>query len=105
MLPPLASTEELEARLPEPLAEDEVARAEAVLVDASTLVRAEAGGNTWVTDGELDDDVPDTIVIVTLTAARRAFLNPDGIRQETLGDHSITHGASGDVFLTKAEKD
>lgn len=103
MLPPLASIDDLQARLPETIAESDEARAEAVLEDASTLVRAEAG-TTWVTDDELDEDIPDIIVIVTLAAARRGFLNPDGFTQETLGDHSVSYGARGAVYLTAEEK-
>jgi hypothetical protein len=104
MLPALASIEDLEARLQGGLAESDQARAQAVLEDASTLVRRVAG-STWVEDEALVDDVPDVVIVVTLAVAKRAFLNPDGIRQESLGTHSVTYEGANGVFLTDDERD
>lgn len=104
MLPALATVEMLNGRLSEPAeGDDDLSRAQAALEDASTLIRSETA-TTWVTDGALDDDVPDVVVMVTLAVARRAYLNPDGIRQETLADHSVTYGGTGAVYLTGAER-
>lgn len=102
MLPPLASLEDLQARLPETIGDVDEPRAEAALQDASALVRAEAG-TTWTTNGELDADVPDIIVTVTLAVARRAYLNPEEARQATIGGYSVTYGPGG-TFLTEDEK-
>lgn len=106
MLPALASLDDLLVRLgstEDELTDVELARAQAALDDSSTLVRTEAG-KTWVTDDELDEDIPDVVVMVTLSVARRGLLNPDGYRQETLGDHSVTYGGPDSLYLTDAEK-
>lgn len=105
MLPPLASIEQFDSRLPGGLSTVDGARAEATLEDASALVRAEAG-QTWVDDaGELTD-VPDICVSITLAAAKRAFVNPDMLRSEAIQDYQVAFGSSSpDVYLTKAERD
>lgn len=104
MLPPLATSEELSARLGHGFDGDEVLRADAILDDASTLVRSEAGF-TWVDEEEALEDVPDVAVTVTLAAAQRAFRNPDGLLGETLGSYSYraADGTLPGVYLTEAE--
>lgn len=105
MLPPLASLEQFDARIPGGVSEEDEARAGAVLEDASTLVR-DAAGRTWVDadTGELET-VPDAVVAVTIAAARRAFVNPDMVSSESIQDYSATFAsASSDIYLTKAER-
>jgi hypothetical protein len=105
MLPALASVSDLEARLgldPETLTDGELARARAALADASALVRLESG-KTWVDDlGVLT--APDALIRVTLSAAQRNYVNPDGIVQETVGPFArrLSDQSTG-VYLTKEE--
>lgn len=104
MLPSLAPLLELKYRIPGGIATEDEPRAEAALADASALVRDEAG-KTWMTDGELDADIPDRIVSITLAAAKRAYVNPDGVRSESIDGYSTDYStASPDVYLTSAEK-
>lgn len=103
-LPPLSTVEELERRVGKPIPEGaERDRALALISDASTLVRHEAG-RTWVdAEGELlADDVPDMAVVVTLAAAQRAWYNPGGVESTQVGAVSIRFG---DVWLTAIERD
>ncbi len=106
MLPPLASLEALSLRLGVTLAGAEADRAGAILDDASALVRSEAG-REWVDDEVVLLDVPAVVESVTLAAAYRAFRNPDGVAQTSLGDASI-HYDRGDgqaaVYLTRDER-
>jgi hypothetical protein len=93
----LASLEELQARLPRTIASAQEDRAQACLDDASTLVN-DAGGEEWT---ELT--IPATAKVVVLTAAKRAFLNPEGLTSAALGD--ATHRfANSSVYLTKEER-
>ena len=74
------------------------------MADASALVRAVAD-KTWVTDGEVDEDVPDIVVSITLAAAKRAFVNPDGERSVAIDGYSTDFAnASPDVYLTAKEE-
>lgn len=101
-LPPLASLDDLEVRLPDHIEGNDVARAEAALIDASALVRTEAG-KTWANDdGDELVDVPDIIVTITVAVARRGFLNPEGYQQETSGDHTVMLSSS--IYLLDDEK-
>lgn len=104
MLPPLALVDDFAARTPGGVAASDRDRVEALLKDASTLVRIEAG-TTWVNDAGDLEGVPDVAVVVTIAAARRAFANPDGVVRESAGSFSQTlSNASPDVYLTVAEK-
>ena len=104
-LPSLAAVEDLAARLPGGIAAADEDRAQAVLDDVSALVRAEAETD-WVDDQDALDGVPDVVVTVTLAAARRAWLNPDGKVSETIGSYSYraADGATTGVYLTEEEK-
>lgn len=105
-LPALADLEALAARLPGGIAEADEPRAQAALDDASALIRAEAGED-WVTDtDELDtDELPDVAVTVCLAAARRAFVNPDGVTSEAIDGYQTQYrNDSADVYLTRAER-
>lgn len=79
----LAPVSALETRLGRLLSGAERERAEAVLADVSELVR-DAGRRSWTAE-----TAPATAVVVTVGAARRVFLNPDGYAQEALGDASV----------------
>lgn len=96
MLDALASLEQLGERM---AIADETA-ALAALVDASALVRAEAG-LTWE-----DEDPPDVIVVIVLAAAARGLRNPDGAEAEGIGTYNVRHAAStlGGVWLTTNER-
>lgn len=101
-LPALATLEQLEVRTPGGLTD--TSRAQAALDDASAMVRSIAG-KTWTTEGELDEDIPGIVTVVTCAAARRVLANPDGLTQEGIDDYSYSiANASPDVYLTKAER-
>lgn len=105
MLPLLASVDQLEARMSERLETTDMIRAEALLEDASALIRQEAGED-WVDDnGELAE-VPDIIVTVTVAVARRALTNPDQLQSESISSdaYSYTRTNSSDVYLKAAER-
>ncbi len=106
MLPPLASVAALELRLGVSLAGTEADRAGAILDDASALVRSEACRD-WLDDEGALHDVPAVVESVTLAAAYRAFRNPDGVSQTSLGDASVSYDR-GDgqaaVYLTRDER-
>lgn len=107
MLPAFATVEALGVRLPEGIPAGDEPRAQAALDDVSTLIRSIAGVDWVDTDNpaELADDLPDIIVTVTLSAARRVLDNPDGIQQESIDNYSRTLvNPSGDVYLTANEK-
>lgn len=109
VLPPLAPVADLAARLgrdPDSLSVEDEARATATLDDASALVRAE-GRQDWY-DTETDAiTAPHPVVTVVLSAAQRAFTNPEGLISETVGPFTKRRAERGDlgVFLTAAEKD
>ncbi|MCZ9884645.1 hypothetical protein [Arthrobacter sp. B2a2-09] len=100
-LPPPISA--LESRLGLPagsLQDEDKARAEDALDDATTLALAEVSATkaaTW----ELD--APKVVRLVVLKAARREFENPQGVNQETLGEHTIGISESSGVYLTARE--
>lgn len=107
MLPPLATLEALSERLGIDLDVEtpDGARAASALDDASALVRAESGREWLAENGDLEG-VPDIIQSVTLAVAYRAFRNPDGTTQTSIGDVSVSftrEGVAGAIFLTKAE--
>lgn len=104
-LPALATSDALASRLADGIPEGAERRAQALLEDASTLVRSTAG-LTWVdAEGELIADIPDLARLVVLAAAKRAFENPKGVRSETAGPFTVQHAnRDGDlVWLTDAE--
>jgi hypothetical protein len=114
-LPPLADLAALGTRLGMELVdahgdptEPEGVRAQAALEDASALVRTEAGKSfTDEAHAVLDAGIPDIIVSIVLAAAYRAFRNPEGTSQSSIGDVSVSfarEGSAGAVFLTKAEQ-
>ena len=104
-LPALADVSELEARLGTTLSGADLGRAMALLDDASALIRQEAGED-WVDDhGDLED-VPAAVATICLAVAYRAFKNPDGVTQASLGDASVSYGRAGlgsSVYLNEHE--
>lgn len=98
--PPLAA---LESRLGLPagtLQAEDKKRAEDALDDAATLVLAEVSERTaakWQTEA------PKVVTLVALKAARREFENPQGVNQETLGEHTVGISESSGVYLTGRE--
>jgi hypothetical protein len=102
LLPALATVADLAARIPGDIAPgDDADRAAALLIDASTLVRFEAGVD-WVDDQGNLADVPDIAVTITLAAATRAYFNPAGAESQQLGAASVRYGQA---WLTAAEAD
>lgn len=103
-LPAFASLDDLDARTPGGVASEDQTRALAALDDASAMVRSIAG-KSWTTDGELDDDIPHVVLMVTVTVARRVLANPDGVSQESIDDYSFSiSNSTPDVYLTKSER-
>lgn len=104
MLPALASTSDLSARLPAGLSTDALARAQAALDDASAMIRAEVGQD-WVDDEGALDGVPDVAVTICLACAKRVIDNPDGATSRTIDGYAEAFAnASSDVYLTASER-
>lgn len=97
---PFAELEELLARLDWDLSTQELSMAEGALEDASNLVRAE--GRNWTRE-----NAPALAKTITLAAARRYMVNPDGYTQSRAGDETLAWAEQGDnagtVYLTKGE--
>jgi hypothetical protein len=103
MLPSLATVADMEARLGHPIDDpDDQARAQALLDDASALIRFEANEN-WVTtdDPPALGAVPDLVTSLTAVAALRGWYNPAGIESAQLGAVSVRYGGA---WLTNAER-
>lgn len=103
---PLASVTDLEIRLGRTFESSEVARALALLEDASELVRDVAGGKTWIDEetGVLQK-VPGSVRWVVLRAAERAVRNPEGYSAESAGDYSFQRtGVQPGIYLTEGEE-
>jgi hypothetical protein len=109
--PPLASFGMLARKLGA-LAEDfdevERARGEYLLDEASELIR-DIAGKTWLTTANALDAVPRAVARVCVAAAARAFENPHGLTQRSIGDSSKSYDRSkregGEiVYLTDAEE-
>jgi hypothetical protein len=98
--PPLSA---LETRLgldPGTLDGPEQARATEALADATALALAEVSPSVatrWATGA------PAVVSVVVLKAARREFENPEGRRQENLGEHGFQLDVASGVYLTPAE--
>lgn len=106
-LPPLATLEQLAVRLGYLPEGTEADRANGLLVDASELIRDEADV-TWVNDQGALVDVPRRVVTICVDVAHRAFVNPEGLNQRSIGDSSKSYDRAGReggeaVYLTKTE--
>lgn len=102
--PTLASLQQLDARTPGGLSDDDTPRALAALDDASAWIRSEAGED-WLDDSGNLETVPAVIVSICCAVARRVVDNPAGIMQRSIAGYSegLTN-SSTDVYLTKQEK-
>lgn len=109
--PPLASFGMLARKLgalPDDFDETERARGEALLDEASELIR-DVAEKTWLTSANALDNVPRRVATVCVAVAARAFENPHGLVQRSLGDSSKSYDRSkregGEiVYLTEAEE-
>lgn len=103
MLPPLASIDDMEARIGHQITDPaDTDRANALLADASALVRFEAN-RTWIDpDTGTIANVPDYVVTLTVNAALRGWYNPAGIESAQLGAVSVRYGSA---WLTNTERE
>jgi hypothetical protein len=103
-LPALAQVSDMEARLGHTIDDaTERTRAQALLDDASALIRFEAN-RTWMddtVDPPVLGPVPDFVVSLTAQAALRGWFNPAGIESAQLGAVSVRYGGA---WLTNAER-
>ena len=107
-LPSLATVEDLGRKLGYVPEDTERDRAEHLLDEASELIRDKAGV-TWTnaTTGALES-VPRRVRLICVASAYRAFTNPEGLTQRTIGDSSKAYDRTKreggeDVYLTEAE--
>jgi hypothetical protein len=113
--PPLATLDQLGARMAQDFTtgngdptDPDGMRAGAALNDASALIRATAGED-WLDDADPPalTQVPFVIQTITLSVAQRAYNNPNGAIQASVGDASVTwargESGAGSVFLTSSE--
>jgi hypothetical protein len=106
-LPPLAGLEDLADWVSEDLnvGDAEGRRANRCIAYASTLVRAETGSDWVDSDGQLLTRIPDAVIEVTVAAAGRAFLNPEGLTGENIDDHQQYRKVDeAGIYLTATEK-
>lgn len=108
-VPPLASFALFVRKLGYTPEDTERGRAEDLLDDASELIR-DVAGVTWLTTGtNALADVPRRVARICVEAAYRAFSNPEGLTQRTIGDSSKAWDRSGReggeiVYLTTEEE-
>lgn len=98
--PPLSALESRLGLLPGTLQDEDRARAEDALEDATTLVEAEIPTSLAA---EWEVDAPKVVRLVVLKAARREFENPRGLENESLGEHSAGFSETSGVYLTGRE--
>lgn len=107
-LPPLASLQQFSARLGYTPDGAEADRAEALLDEASELIRDEAGED-WVDSDSALESVPRRVEQICVAVAYRAFVNPEALSQRQIGDsnkaydRTRVHGGEA-VYLTEAER-
>lgn len=98
---PLADLAQLAARLGVSFDPESAAgvRGQAALEDASALIRSE--GAAWEDPGT----APEIAVTICLASAMRAFSNPNGVSQASVGDVAVSFSGSsgGSVYLLRAE--
>lgn len=92
---PLVDTIELERRFPEAKTDEE--RAQALLEDASAVIRA-AGNSGWTSTS-----VPASVVPIVIGVVIRAWTNPAGLSDEQVGTYAVTYASSGGVYLLPDE--
>lgn len=109
--PPLGSFGMLARKLggtPDDFDDAERDRGEYLLGEASDLIR-DVAGKTWLTTDNALDAVPRRIALICVAAAARAFENPHGLTQRSLGDSSKSYDRTGReggeaVYLTAEEE-
>jgi hypothetical protein len=94
--------------LPDDFDEVERTRGEYLLDEASEVIR-DLAGKTWLTTTNALDSVPRAVARVCVAAAARAFENPHGLVQRSIGDSSKSYDRSkregGEiVYLTDSEE-
>jgi len=108
-LPPLVSFAKLVAKLGYTPEDEEAERAGSILVEVSSLIR-DVAGKTWTNEStNALLPVPFRVRQIALSAAYRAFTNPEGLVQRTIGDSSKSFDRAkregGEaVYLTTAEE-
>lgn len=114
MLPPLIELEPLSEWLGVELDAEssDGARAQAAIEAASSRIRAEVARD-WVDDegdldfGDMAQWAVDVVREVCLAVAARAYQNPNGTTQTSVGDVSVSftrEGNAGAVYLTKDDR-
>lgn len=108
-LPPLVDFSRLVAKIGYEPQETERDRAEELLDEASELVR-DVAGKTWADSATgVVSDVPRRVRAIVIDATYRAFTNPEGLSQRSVGDSSKSFDRSGReggeiVYLTDDEE-
>jgi hypothetical protein len=108
-LPPLISFGKLVNKLGYTPEDEERARAESILNEASSLIR-DVAEKTWTNEStNALLEVPHRVRQIALAVVYRAFTNPEGLTQRTIGDSSKSFDRSkregGEaVYLTAAEE-
>lgn len=105
-LPSLATLTDVLARAPEMQSGLDPLQVEALLDDASAILRSFAG-REWVnTTRDALEDVPDGVTGIVALMVIRALRVPEGVTQETVGNYSVSYAvtASDRLYLTKTEK-
>lgn len=105
-IPALATLQQFQTRYESGVGVADEGRIEALLDDASALVRDIIAPEDYVDDADELEAVPGAIIAVVCEAARRAFDNPAGLEGETTGNwtwRGSTKTESG-VYLTRQEK-
>lgn len=104
MVEPLVTVTKLQTRLGRTFDATETSQAEALLKDASALVRDIADDDFLDDAGNLT--VPASIVPVVVSMVRRGFDNPRGLTSETLGDYTwqASGNAMSGIYATRKEK-
>ncbi|WGH21356.1 head-to-tail adaptor [Arthrobacter phage Emotion] len=98
--PPISALERRLGLTVGTLQDEDKARAEEAIDDATTLALAEvseAKATAWTADA------PKVVQLVILKAARREFENPRGLNTESLGEHSVGISETSGVYLTARE--
>lgn len=108
-IPPLASLEMLSRKLGYTPEETEADRAGHLLDEASELIRDVAGMTWLVTGTNALDNVPRRVARICVAVAYRAFMNPEGLTQRSLGDSAKSYDRTAreggeDIYLTAEEE-
>jgi hypothetical protein len=104
MLPTLATVDQLETRLAQPVPDED--QALALLNYASARIRGWTGKTSLTDVGDLVDPLPDGVSQVGVEMVFRAVTNPTGATQDTTGPFSVSFGpdAAQRIYLSKSDK-